>query len=318
MNIPHTERSLAPSFTLGFAAFVGLVFASGWIVESVTAPASTAELLHAAAPARADDYDRDGLPDTLEASLGTSPDNADSDRDGYTDAEEYARRSDPLNRDSAPRAEDVQLQMYAYQQGRRLHPLVAIYVNGDFRDAGFQMGVLLRGALVYVPIDFWLKHATITVVPTGRPGESVMVFEPTVSTQMVFGPGQISFFATLQHNGTIAAADALNLAAVGGSIIEREYTAFRSDMANPSVGTSQGGSSVYSPIGGGSQDPSSWSAGEICAQGLAVAGVNGPIVTQEVVSADCAPDWDSFCDSSCAGTVGDTVQVLDPVVLIGG
>ncbi|MBI4453477.1 hypothetical protein HY636_02430 [Candidatus Woesearchaeota archaeon] len=47
------------------------------------------------------DTDNDGLADSLEQSLGTNPNNADSDGDGLTDGDEYAVvNSDPLKKDS--------------------------------------------------------------------------------------------------------------------------------------------------------------------------------------------------------------------------
>lgn len=41
------------------------------------------------------DPDADGLPDSEEASMGTSPANPDSDADGYTDGQEVAGNTDP-------------------------------------------------------------------------------------------------------------------------------------------------------------------------------------------------------------------------------
>lgn len=64
------------------------------------------------AAAQEPDSDRDGLPDSLEISLGTDPLNPDSDGDGYKDGEEVQNGYNPLkgNRDrSLPRRVEVDL-----------------------------------------------------------------------------------------------------------------------------------------------------------------------------------------------------------------
>jgi hypothetical protein len=46
--------------------------------------------------------------------------------------------------------------------------------------------------------------------------------------------------------------------------------------------------------------------------------VNGAIITNEIVSADCMNGWDGFCPPSCTSTVGSTYETVDPLGLIGG
>jgi len=66
------------------------------------------------------DSDKDGLPDSVEISLGTDPNNPDTDGDGYKDGEEVQNGYNPLkgNRDrSLPRKVEVDLstqQLYYY------------------------------------------------------------------------------------------------------------------------------------------------------------------------------------------------------------
>ena len=49
------------------------------------------------------DSDRDGLPDSIEATYGTDPQSVDTDGDGYQDGEEVRAGYDPLNKDSTAR-----------------------------------------------------------------------------------------------------------------------------------------------------------------------------------------------------------------------
>jgi hypothetical protein len=51
---------------------------------------------------------------------------------------------------------------------------------------------------------------------------------------------------------------------------------------------------------------------------MVVSGVNGPVVEQEVSSAECTDGWASYCGSDCAASAGSTVTMLDPLALIGG
>jgi hypothetical protein len=102
--------------------------------------------------------------------------------------------------------------------------------------------------------------------------------------------------------------------------VEHVLTAFHSAKPNPSLVYGQGTTGVYQPLGGPTAPPppATWESGKICAQGMVVSGVNGPIVTQEVVSADCESGSASFCGTDCTSSVGSMIQMVDPLGLIGG
>jgi hypothetical protein len=118
----------------------------------------------------------------------------------------------------------------------------------------------------------------------------------------------------------VISADATNLASVDGVVVEQYLTSINSAPPNisPVYGTKTAG--VYQPLGGTSSPPpaATWTSGKICEQTMVVAGVNGPIVLQEVTDADCKDGWASFCGTDCAASVGQSVQMLDPLALIGG
>ena len=65
--------------------------------------------------------------------------------------------------------------------------------------------------------------------------------------------------------------------------------------------------------------PDGWISGALCYQDVEVVGFVGAVVTQQVVNAYCQQCWDGYCDPiGCSGSVGSTIDTLDPGVLIGG
>jgi hypothetical protein len=119
--------------------------------------------------------------------------------------------------------------------------------------------------------------------------------------------------------GPVISADALNLASIDGVVVEQFLTSINSAPPNISLVFGNKTSGVYKPLGGASKPPpATWTSGKICEQKMVVGAVNGPIVLQEVIAADCKDGWASFCGSDCTASVGQTVQMLDPLALIGG
>jgi hypothetical protein len=306
--------------------------AAGLVATSVAAgfgafgdpdAASQLPVLHATPPA-SPDSDGDGLPDAVEAHLGTSPDRVDSDGDGYWDAEEIARQSDPNKKNATPVSIPSSVGLGVYEKGKNLHPVAVMYIaDGDIRSADLKMGLRLGKQLRDMPIGFFSKGATVTQAPSFNSQSKVLVFDMTMPSKHVHRFGDMSVYAKVDYRGSIISADALNLWVSGGVIVESDITGFHSPAPAPSLNTlspGQGTTGVYHPLGGGSGSPPppSWKSGSVCAQAMVVVGVVGSVVVQEVVSADCESGWESYCDSSCSATVGKMINMVDPVALVGG
>ena len=278
-------------------------------------------VVHAAAPG-GPDSDGDGLADTLEEVIGTATMRADSDGDGYWDAEELARQSDPLDKLEIPKVAPASCGLGIYETGGNLRPVFAMYVeDGDIRSATLTAGARVKSTLRPLSLSFFMTNSSIVKTPTVEPQSAVYVYDGTFNPQYVHRFGDLSLYTTIDYGGSVVQADAVNLGVVGGVVVEFKLISYSTTMgAQPSYVFGQGSNTVYSPIGGstGTPPPSSWSSNRICSQQMVVSGVNGPVVTQEVAAAECESGWSSYCGSECAASVGSSVQMLDPIALIGG
>lgn len=278
-------------------------------------------VVHAVGPG-GPDADGDGLTDLFESLLGTHPLRADTDKDGYWDAEELARQSDPLDKLALPGTSPTSCGMGIYETGGSLRPVIAVYSSdGDVSTPNLKMGARVGSELRGVPLSFFSKNSTTVTTTTFDPQAVVYVFDGTMKPQSVHFYGDLSLYATtVNGQGPVISADAVNLASVGGVVVEQFLTSINNSPPNisPIYGTKTSG--VYQPLGGTGAPPpaATWTSGKICEQTMVVAGVNGPIVLQEVTDADCKDGWASFCGSDCTSSVGQTVQMLDPLALIGG
>ena len=310
-----------PSKMLRWSAVFGVVGAAGALGSQLLSPAVAPAVVHASPALNSYDSDLDGLPDEIENYLGTLPDQSDSDGDGFQDGEEFARHSDPLDMGSVPQGEQVGVAMAIYEQGNVIRPVIAVYAkDGNTRAANLLVGVRVGSTMRNMPLGFFSKNAKVNLAPTVNPTAEVAIFDGTMKANYVKRFGSLSIYGTVAYRGSVLSADALNLFDVNGVIV--------SSFAGPGSGQSSPGSfnagnlntGAYKPLSGsGKAPPSSWAGGQVCSQSMATAGVAGALVTQEVVSADCASGWDSYCDGvACAGTVGTTVQMIDPLGLIGG
>ena len=309
MNPSRMLRWTAVLGVLGTAGALGLEHA-----RLVLAPA----VVHAASSTSSYDSDGDGLPDEVEDFLGTLPDQADSDGDGFQDGEEFARHSDPLDMGSVPQSEQVGVAMAIYQEGNKIRPVIAVYAkDGNPRGVNLTFGVRVYSSLRNLPLSFISKQAKISTAPTINSTASIMVFDGTMNANYVKRFGSLSLYATGSYRGSVITADALNLFDVGGVIV----SSFNSgSQMSGSFTTGSLSNGAYKPLGGSvTPPPSSWSSGQVCSQTMATAGISGAVVTQEVVSAKCSSGWDSYCSGpACSATVGSTIQIIDPVGLLGG
>lgn len=273
--------------------------------------------LDASGGAYESDPDRDGLVSAQEAVLGTSPTCFDSDGDGYSDAEELARKSSPLDPASTPGPKDLEIGMTLRGQGGLLYLVAAIYAaEGGLQGTTLSFGVLAGDRLVGLAPHSFLAAGRVVVVPGSAPGSRVAVLEVPIHPAAVHAIGELTFMGMVGRasTGTVVAADARTIHSDGTLVyLLQNHVGATSGMVQ------QGPGSVYLPIppGGSNDIPVTATPGEICFQATQVVGVVGPVLVQEVVSADCLSDWDAHCRPDCAATVGDTFRAVDPTVLVG-
>jgi len=320
MNAMQPSRVARWSVATGLVA---LAVAAGYAVLESPDAAPQLPVLHASTPG-GPDSDGDGLPDLVELRLGTSLDRADSDGDGYWDAEEVARQSNPVNKKSIPVSIPASVGMGIYEKNSTLHPVVAIYIaDGDIRSASLKLGLRVNTLMRDMPIGYFSKGATLKNTPTFNAQSKVLVYDLTMPASHVKRFGDLSVYSKVDYRGSIISADALNLWTSGGVIVESQITGYHTPAQQPSLATlnvGQGSTGVYTPLGGSSTSAPApaWQSGMVCAQSMVVVGVVGSVVVQEVVGADCEAGWESYCDAGCAATVGQTVNMVDPVALVGG
>jgi len=318
---------MTPSRLLRWSAIAGVLCGAGLLGSQRNVRDDVdAGVAHASPPLNTYDLDQDGLADEVEKYLGTLPDQGDTDGDGYQDGEEFARHSDPLDMGSVPQSEEVGVAMAIYQVGNKLRPVIAVYAeDGDTRGTNLVMGVRVKNWTRNLPLQFFSKGAKVVSAPTIDPVAKVTIYDGSMKASTVKRFGSISLYGTAAYRGTIVSADALNLFDVNGVVVSR----FMSNSGGGGGSGSQNngpftpgvmGTGAYKPLTpSGQAPPASWAGGQVCSQSMITAGVVGAVVTQEVVSASCANGWDSYCDgAACAGTVGSTVRVVDPLALIGG
>lgn len=263
------------------------------------------------------DFDSDGLSNSFEHLLGTSPDLADSDFDGFSDSEEYARRSSPNMTWETPGTAPASMGMGA-SIGGGLHSVSVIYLqDGDLAGKSLTFGLMINGHMAPMPPAMFVQHSTLTYVSSATPGELVAVLDVQLNPSLFRRTGSLSVYTIVQGAG-VACSDAVNLALAGSMFVQRmELVTQSGGSPGTEMVVASGGGTVLRPLGAGGG--TGGTPDSICSQTTAPVGQSGAVVTEEVTAADCETGWDSTCDAaSCAGSVGTTIQVIDPAALVGG
>jgi hypothetical protein len=269
---------------------------------------------------KSEDMDGDGLSAVMELILLTSDGDSDTDGDGFIDPLEVSFGSDPSQAASRPEgALFGAIGMCAHASDGMLNLVTAIYVpNGTLPSIKFEMGVRVAGLMIPLPPDVYNVGAALVEVPINGTPDKVFVFQTPLPVYPLQVFGTASIYTTIAANflgAPVIAASALNLLSTEGTVLQ--LLAVPSQSAASSSSTSGAGPSMYRPLSSPGGVPPSWTSGQICVQQTQTVGSSGAVEVQQVVSASCQP-YDGYCPASCPNLVGTTIEVVNPLGLIGG
>lgn len=290
-----------PSTIVGVAAIAMLV-------RSHEPPVLLAEAGHLSAVY--DDQDADGLPDSQELVMGTNPLLTDSDNDSYSDLEEFARQSDPNDSSSHPSAERAAVGLTSREEDGVFYLSTAFYLEDSLLDGGdIQVGLMLDGDLVHFPINVLIGQATISTHVGADSDDTIILIQSPLPVETIYDLGEVSLWSTVTPPGTEepVSSDALNVVADEEREVLLEFTLVD--------GPPPGG--MYKPLTVPAEIPASWNSGQICIQASVNVGNIGPVVQHIVEAASCV-EADAFCSPSCSNLAGSSMQVVDPIALLGG
>lgn len=167
-------------------------------------------------------------------------------------------------------------------------------------------------------------QSTVQILPAAAPQALVALVEVTLPPQVVPPGGDLAFYATLSVAGSdiVASSAVARLRRIDGEIVYCMPMPERPDD-DPAYGGGGGsnppaGGTIFQPLFMGADPATPWTPGMICHQRATQVGVNGALVTSEVTSSDCLPNWEASCPPSCSQAVGTTFDSVDPLALLGG
>lgn len=314
----YTAKPAACPWFNGLLAPVGLLLTAGVFLAHDLGHGSKLSATAATDP----DSDGDGLTDRQERVLGTLASSVDSDQDGYPDAEEVARKTSPIFPQFFPEIPGLSVGLTAHGERDGVHAVAAIYLpTGDIQNLDIRIGTLVGRRLLLVPQPVFLANSTVSFASAHDPRAAVALVDFRFDRNWVLVPGHLTMFVTVARNttGTVLAADVIDLFDIGGIVTLAMSDPSQNHSLRVGRGRTSGPGTIYRPLTGTGDDvPIGWAADQICYQTSQAVAVDGPMVTNEVVTADCETGWDGSCPPDCHGSVGTTYTSVDPVILVGG
>ena len=317
--LPRNEGSNSPQSAALFPWAAGLAL-MGFLVGGHLARPATVE---AQFQPIGFDSDGDGLSDSLEGTIGLSPDRDDTDRDDWSDSEELARGSDPKDKSDVPSSDKLDLSIDGYSEDGVFHLVVSIFTQGGLSQPHtFNLGLVYRGVPYALPPQIYLPVTDVRVVHARMLTDRVHILDIHIPQSVIDSLQDISFYAMATPEGAHAPtdADALNITMSQGI----PFALVSSGSVNPSgsLGPPAGGSAgarggFYQPLVPGSKVPQGSQQGQVCVQRSRVIGTSGSGLQMQIEEAFCV-EGDGFCGGDCTSTLGKTFTVIDPLLLIGG
>lgn len=253
------------------------------------------------------DLDGDGLTDVQEIVLGSKVDEADSDGDGLRDLEELARQLDPLTPD-APTTSELGIGFAVRSTDGLFHLTTAVFVpDGDLANVDLELGIYYEGMLFPLSPSSYLSLSTGFTEDGQALDSEVLAFSFPIPEFLLQSVGSLGFYATTSPKGLpTSSATVVNLTSVAGVTALRRVT---QGPVGPGI--------TILPISPPGDLPTSFTPNEVCFQETALIGVENNVQLFQVTDAGCVPS-SSVCTPGCALTSGSSVQMLDPLALIGG
>lgn len=260
------------------------------------------------------DADCDKLCDYQEEVLGTNPTLSDTDIDAWSDLEELARGSDPKDPWNVPQADEHHLGMIARDQNGVTTVSTLIYVpSGQIPNVRFEMGIVLGGVKIPLPGAAYLP-STVVRLSAVRSGVLVVMVETSIPSSWIQTLGTLSVYSLIAdplNPGVALTADALNLFDFGGVITMAELGGNGGSTAPP-------GGLIYTPLQAGEDLPTTFNPGQLCYQITEPMGIAGVSLLEQVAASSCEPA-ESYCSpGECSAAVGQTIEIVDPALLLGG
>jgi hypothetical protein len=289
-------------------ALVGVATAASiWLGSGLGAP----EELLATTGLQGLDLDLDGLVDIQEVVSGTDILSPDGDLDGIRDLEELARGLDPLSAES-PQNNPLSVAFAARAHQGLLHLTIALYApDGDLSDLGLDLGLQFAGQKLALPWSVLLPFADSYSEAGSTPGSVSLALSLTFPESLLQALGPVGFYALLAPSPGQAASTAatINLGLSAGTAVSFTQISGGGTPTGPGV--------TLVPIAPPGDLPVSFAPNQICFQSTELVGSADGVVIYEVLSADCVPSTKS-CSSECPSGIGGTLELLDPLGLIGG
>ena len=281
--------------------------AAVWLGSGLGAPV---ELLAGSGPL-GPDLDQDGLVDVQELVSGTDILFPDVDLDGMRDLEEIARGLDPLVAEQ-PQFDPLSMEFAVRSHNGLFHLTVVMFLpDGDLSAADLDLGIYYAGFQLPLSWSSLLPLTSSYSEPGSAPGSEVVALSVALPDAALQNLGPVSFYATLtdQPGQPPSIAAAVNLQPNSGVSMSVQQVPGGGGIGGPGVALTP-----ITPPGG---IPTSFSPNEICFQTTELVGSADGVQIFEVMSSTCVPSTKG-CAPGCSTSIGQTLDLIDPLALIGG